>query len=61
MSAGEYSNQQAVETSAGLAATDTQCAAIVQQIGVRETRKWREWKCHGSLPYLICVRFLLFH
>jgi hypothetical protein len=47
--------------SARLAATDTQCAAIVQQIGVKETRKWREWKCHGSCPYLICVPFLLFH
>jgi hypothetical protein len=46
---------------AGLAATDTQCAAIVQQIGVNETRKWGEWKCHGSRPYLICVPFLLFH
>jgi hypothetical protein len=47
--------------SAGLTATDTQCAAIAQQIGLEETRKWREWKCHGSRPYLICVPFLLFH
>jgi hypothetical protein len=55
MSAGEYANQQFVDTFtlefAGLAAADTQCAAIVQQIAVKETRNGG----NGSVMDLVLI------